>query len=61
MMTLKAEVASSELGLRKAVFETLRAVTKLGGTVDLLSAGSLANDGKIIADERSYLPTIGEE
>jgi phenylacetate-CoA ligase len=53
IVTLKAEVASSELGLREAVFATLRAVTKLGGTVDLLSVGSLANDGKIIADERS--------
>jgi phenylacetate-CoA ligase len=30
----------------------LRAVTKLGGLVDLVPAGSLQNDGKVIADER---------
>jgi phenylacetate-CoA ligase len=31
---------------------TLRAVTKLGGNVELVGAGSLPNDGKVIADER---------
>jgi phenylacetate-CoA ligase len=30
----------------------LRAVTKLGGSVDLVPDGSLPNDGKVIADER---------
>jgi phenylacetate-CoA ligase len=53
VMTLRAEATSLDLSLREAVFATLRAVTKLGGTVDLLSVGSLANDGKVIADERS--------
>jgi hypothetical protein len=27
-------------------------VTKLGGLVELVPAGSLQNDGKVIADER---------
>jgi phenylacetate-CoA ligase len=52
VMTLKAEAAASDGGLREALTATLRAVTKLGGTVDLVPAGSLPNDGKAIADER---------
>jgi phenylacetate-CoA ligase len=51
-MTLKAELAVPNAALREAVTATLRAVTKLGGTVELVAAGSLANDGKVIADER---------
>ena len=31
---------------------TLRAVTKLGGIVELAAPQSLPNDGKVIADER---------
>jgi phenylacetate-CoA ligase len=38
--------------LREAVAATLRAVTKLGGEVELVAPGSLPNDGKVIADER---------
>ncbi len=52
VMTLRAETASSDPGLREAVSATLRAVTKLGGSVDLVSVGSLANDGKVIVDDR---------
>jgi phenylacetate-CoA ligase len=52
VMTLKAEAAASDAGLREAATATLRAVTKLGGTVELVPAGSLPNDGKAIADER---------
>jgi phenylacetate-CoA ligase len=37
-----------------ALEATLREVTKLGGSVVLAPAGSLPNDGKIIADERDY-------
>jgi phenylacetate-CoA ligase len=51
-MTLKAECASPSEPLRDEVASTLRAVTKLGGLVDLVPAGSLQNDGKVIADER---------
>lgn len=52
MMTLKAEAAASSVDLQQAVTATLRAVTKLGGVVDLVPAGSLTNDGKVIVDER---------
>ena len=34
------------------IVETLQAVTKLRGKVEIVKAGSLPNDGKIIADER---------
>ncbi len=37
---------------RRIVNATLRAVTKLGGGVELVAPGSLPNDGKVIADER---------
>ena len=51
-MTLMAECAAPAHGLRAAVAATLRAVTKLGGEVELVTPGSLPNDGKAIADER---------
>jgi phenylacetate-CoA ligase len=51
-MSLKAECASPGVALREQVTATLRAVAKLGGTVELVSIGSLPNDGKVIADER---------
>ena len=53
VMTLKAECTSPSESLREAVAATLRAVAKLGGNVELVGAGSLPNDGKVIADERS--------
>jgi phenylacetate-CoA ligase len=52
VMTLRAEAAASDAGLQETVAATLRAVTKLGGAVDLVPAGSLPNDGKVIADDR---------
>jgi phenylacetate-CoA ligase len=52
VMTLRAEAAASDAGLREAATATLRAVTKLSGAVDLVPTGSLPNDGKVIADER---------
>ncbi|KMO10681.1 phenylacetate--CoA ligase family protein, partial [Methylobacterium platani] len=52
VMTLRAEAATPETTLAEAVAETLRAVTKLRGAVDLVAPGSLPNDGKVIADER---------
>src|SRR5258705_11479894 len=50
-MTLKPECASPTEAL-KSELATLRAVTKLGGNVELVGAGSLPNDGKVIADQR---------
>ncbi|MGX9393824.1 phenylacetate--CoA ligase family protein [Nitrobacteraceae bacterium UC4449_H16] len=52
LMTLKAEAAAASPALVEAVGATLRAVTKLGGKVELVASGSLPNDGKAIADER---------
>ncbi|MBR1130034.1 phenylacetate--CoA ligase family protein [Bradyrhizobium iriomotense] len=51
-MTLKAETAAASETLRGEIAGTLRAVTKLGGAVELVGPGALPNDGKVIADER---------
>ncbi|MBR0959984.1 phenylacetate--CoA ligase family protein [Bradyrhizobium japonicum] len=51
-MTLKAETTAASEALREEIAGTLRAVTKLGGTVELVGPGALPNDGKVIADER---------
>jgi phenylacetate-CoA ligase len=52
-MTLKAEAVSPDASLAEAVTASLRAVSKLGGTVELVAPASLPNDGKVIADERA--------
>ena len=52
-MTLRAE-ASDDAGLKAKLAETLQAITKLKGEVELVAPGSLPNDGKVIADERTY-------
>jgi phenylacetate-CoA ligase len=51
-MTLKAETAAASDALREELAGSLRAVTKLGGDVELVRPGALPNDGKVIADER---------
>ncbi len=53
-MILQAECASAPQGLADAVAASLQSITKLKGIVTLVPPGSLANDGKVIADERSY-------
>jgi phenylacetate-CoA ligase len=53
VMTLRAE-APQDAGLRDKLAETLQAVTKLRGEVEIVAPGSLPNDGKVIADERVY-------
>src|SRR5262249_54581962 len=52
IMTLKAEAPAPGEAFREAVTATFRAVTKLGGTVELVPPKSLPNDGKVIADQR---------
>lgn len=52
VMTLRAETAATGGSLQDDLAATLRVVTKLGGNVELVAAGSLPNDGKVIADER---------
>ena len=53
-MTLKVETSSRPSGLDQRIGEAIRDVTKLRGDVELLSAGALPNDGKVIEDARSY-------
>jgi phenylacetate-CoA ligase len=53
-MTLTAECAAASQGLADRVAATLQAATKLRGEVRLVAAGSLPNDGKVIADKRSF-------
>jgi phenylacetate-CoA ligase len=54
VMTLKVETTVAADGLATRIGDTIRDVTKLRGTVELLSPGSLPNDGKVIEDARSY-------
>jgi phenylacetate-CoA ligase len=52
-MTLRAEAAAGAApDLRAALAETLHAVTRLRGAVEILPPGALPADGKVIADER---------
>ena len=54
-MALHIETAAlADEGLKARVSEAVRDVTKLRGEVRLVAAGSLANDGKVIEDARSY-------
>ncbi len=54
-MVLKAETATvGDAGLAERLVQTVQAVTKLKCEVQLVLAGSLPNDGKVIADERTY-------
>jgi len=53
-MTLQVEPSGASDVDADAVADTLRDVTKLGCNVVVRDAGSLPNDGKVIADERDY-------
>ena len=53
-MTLKVETTSAPEGLAQRISEAIRDITKLRGAVELVAPGSLANDGKVIEDARSY-------
>ncbi|MCW5752894.1 MAG: AMP-binding protein [Alphaproteobacteria bacterium] len=53
-MTLRCEVAEAGPALAAKIAETLQAVCKLRGEVELVRPGSLPNDGKVIADLRKY-------
>ncbi|MEY2861040.1 MAG: hypothetical protein RL392_1498 [Pseudomonadota bacterium] len=54
VMTLRVEAVAAPDGLATRIGDTIRDVTKLRGTVELLPLGSLPNDGKVIEDARSY-------
>ena len=53
VMTLLAECAAPAADLADAVAATLQSVTKLRGEVKFVAPGSLPNDGKVIADDRT--------
>jgi phenylacetate-CoA ligase len=54
-MTLHVETHQlADDALKARVSEAVRDVTKLRGDVHLVAQGSLANDGKVIEDARSY-------
>jgi phenylacetate-CoA ligase len=52
VMTLRAEAQAQDAALAGKVADTLAAVLKLKGAVELITPGGLPNDGKVIADER---------
>jgi phenylacetate-CoA ligase len=51
-MTLLAECVPTDATLEVAIAATLQSITKLKGSVKLMTPGALPNDGKLIADER---------
>ena len=54
-MTLKVETdCSGPDSLARKISEAIRDVTKLRGEVELVTIGTLPNDGKVIEDARSY-------
>jgi phenylacetate-CoA ligase len=53
-MLLKVETTVHSEGLQAKLADAIRDVTKLRGDVELVGAGTLPNDGKVIEDARSY-------
>ena len=53
-MTLQCEVDKGNDELAKAISESVQIICKLRGGVECVSPGSLANDGKVIDDIRTY-------
>jgi phenylacetate-CoA ligase len=51
-MLLRAEAVAAPEPLAAAVAETLRAITKISGRVELVAPGTLPDDGKVIDDTR---------
>ncbi len=53
-ITLQCEVADYDDSLGAAIADSIRAVCKVRGEVELLAPGNLPNDGKVIDDVRKY-------
>ena len=53
-MTLQAEAAPGTSVDTDAIAAIMREVTKLSGAVEIVEAGAIANDGKVIDDRRDY-------
>ncbi|HEX5515724.1 MAG TPA: AMP-binding protein [Gammaproteobacteria bacterium] len=54
VMTLYCETSQAADFLPAAIAESIREVCKLRGEVQLVAAGELANDGKVIDDQRKH-------
>ena len=54
VMVLKVELDPASGDIRQQLADTVREVTKLRADVEVVSPGSLPNDGKVIDDVRSY-------
>ena len=54
VMTLRCESETGDPGLVTAIAATVRDVCKLRGNVGIVPPGTLANDGKVIEDARTY-------
>ena len=53
-ITLQCETESSDESLPAAIADSIRSICKVRGEVELVTPGSLANDGKVIDDIRKY-------
>ena len=53
-LTLQCECASTGDALESAIADSIRSICKLRGTVEIVTPGSLPNDGKVIDDLRQY-------
>jgi phenylacetate-CoA ligase len=53
-MTLRCELSDMDAWLEPALIASIRDVTKLRGEIEIVPAGSLPNDGKVIDDTRKY-------
>ena len=54
IMALHCESETSDPGIADAIAATVRDVCKLRGSIEIVPPGSLANDGKVIEDARTY-------
>jgi len=53
-MTLRCEVTGMAEGLSERITESVRELCKLRGDVELVEPDTLANDGKVIDDQRTF-------
>ena len=53
-MTLRVETNMASTDLSEKIAAAVRDITKLRCTVDMVTVGSLPNDGRVIEDARSY-------
>ncbi len=53
-LTLQCESDADDPALRESIADSVRAICKLRGEVEVVAPGSLPNDGKVIDDIRNY-------